>query len=242
MPSHTRSPGQDQAPAQPALNLVARLSLQHRLLLVAMVEIAYWIATRVNLQHFKWDTVEAESIRLALRSVSALVDWWLCRELILSRAPVAGAFRSPVLLAGIALFLLCAATTTHPKLQPQFAMLFGFGSIVVALKEEFLFRGIVQNLAHQRLGTAAAVQLTTTVFTFWHYGVVAHTAWSFAQIFLASIILGVIYIRTGSIWAVVVLHAVYDAFFAFPNWFMVQHPNGIAFLELLGAAALLVLL
>ena len=70
----------------------------------------------------------------------------------------------------------------------------------------------------------------------------SHTAWSFTQIFLASIILGVIYVRTGNIWVVVAPHALYDVMFAFPNLFTLQHSNAIAFLELLSATLLLVLL
>lgn len=238
MPLHIPSTGEP----QDSPSLVSRLSLQQRLLLVAVVELVYWTATRVTLQYFKWNTMEAESIRLALRGASALVDWWLCRELIASRVPVPGSLRSPTLLISVALFLLCASTAQHAVLQPSFAILFGLGSLVVALKEEFLFRGIVQNLIHTRLGYAQAVLITTTFFTGWHYGVVPHTPWSFTQIFLASIILGIIYVRTGNIWVVVVLHAVYDALFAFPNLFTSQHSNGVAFLELLSATVLLVLL
>lgn len=227
---------------QAMLNLVGALSLKQRLLLVATVELAYWTATRITLQFFQWDTIDAESIRLALRVASATVDWWLCRELIRSRVPVASNFRRPSLLFSVTLFLLASATTKHPELQPSFAIVFGLGSIAVGLKEEFLFRGIVQNLLHSRFGHAKSVLITSIAFTAWHYGVVSNSAWTFIQIFLASAILGLIYVRTGSIWTVALLHALYDAMFALPNWIPTLHGNSYAFLELLGAAALLVFL
>lgn len=214
------------------------LSPKQRLFMVAVVEVVYWTGTRIALQHFKWDSIEAESIRLALRCSTALIDWLLCRGLIASRVLIPGAYRHPVLVLSFALFLLASATTLHPKLPPAFALLFGVGSIAVALKEEFLFRGIVQNLLRSRFGDARSVFVTSIVFTAWHYGVVPASSWPFIQIFMAGTILGFIYVRTGSIWAVVVLHALYDAMFAIPNLVTSAHGNGFAFLELLTALAL----
>ena len=214
------------------------LSLSRRLIVLFVVELAYWIATRITLQFFKWDTFEAEFIRLALRSTTALICWWLLRDVISSRAVRPGGLTKLPVLISAALLFGAAIAMPHPKLSPTFAVLFGIGSIAVALKEEFLFRGVVQNLLQSKFGFAKAVLLTTFAFTAWHFGAVESTRWQFVLIFMASIAIGVIYVRTGSIWVAVVLHAVFDALLAFPT--LVEHKYHVAvtFLLLLGAVGI----
>ena len=214
---------------------VSGMSLRSRLLVVAVVELAYWVATRITLQIFNWDSLEAEFLRLALRSSTALACFWLLRDLIFSRVSRKGEMTRIPTLVSATLFIGAAFNMPHPALSPAFAVLFGVGSIAVALKEEFLFRGVVQNLLQRRFGFAMAVFLTTVVFTAWHYGAVPNTRWQFVQVFLASIVIGVIYVRTGNIWAAVGLHTAYDAVIALPTLVTYKFNVGIALLLLLGA-------
>jgi membrane protease YdiL (CAAX protease family) len=86
----------------------------------------------------------------------------------------------------------------------------------VGVKEEFLFRGICQNLLEKKFGCRAGLLASTLVFTVWHMGVVEDSLWSYANIFLAGGVLGLVYARSGSMLAVVVLHTAYDALFALP--------------------------
>jgi membrane protease YdiL (CAAX protease family) len=85
----------------------------------------------------------------------------------------------------------------------------------VAIKEEFLFRGIVQNLLETRYGQMRAVFYASVIFTAWHIGTWESSVWTFGQIFFVGLVLGLVYVRTGSILAAIVLHAVYDAVFSF---------------------------
>ncbi len=98
-----------------------------------------------------------------------------------------------------------------------------------------MFRGVIQNLLQSKFGFAKAVLLTTAAFTAWHYGVVENTRWQFVLIFLVSIAIGVIYVRTGNIWVAVALHAVFDALLALPTLVTYKYNVAIAFLMLLGA-------
>jgi membrane protease YdiL (CAAX protease family) len=189
----------------------------------------------MTLQLFKWDTLEAEFLRLALRTLTAGVCWWLLRDVIESRTVRPEGLTKRPFLISVALLLGAALTMPHPQLSPLFAVLFGVGSIAVALKEEFLFRGVIQNLLQRRFGFTKAVLLTTAIFTAWHYGVVENTGWQFALIFLASIAIGVIYVRSGSIWVAVALHAAFDAILALPTLISYKHNIAVAFLMLLGA-------
>jgi len=214
---------------------VQDLSLRRRLIILFVVELTYWIATRMTLRFFKWDTLEAEFIRLALRSCTALICWWLLHDVISSRAVRPGGLMKLPVLISAALMLGAACTMPHLKLSPTFAVLFGIWSIAVALKEEFLFRGVIQNLLQNKFGFAKAVLLTTVAFTAWHYGVVENTRWQFVLIFLVSVAIGVIYVRTGNIWVAIALHATFDALLALPTLVTFKGNLAIAFLMLLGA-------
>jgi membrane protease YdiL (CAAX protease family) len=221
--------------ASSPLQWVRALSLRQRLLILFFVELAYWIATRLTLRYFPWNTLDAEFIRLALRSSTALMCWWLMRDVICSQIPRPGEIAKLPVLFGITLLLAAAFTMQHPTFSPSMAILFGVGSIAVALKEEFLFRGVIQNLLQSRFGFAKAVLITTIVFTAWHYGAVPNTRLQYLQIVMASFAIGAIYVRTGNIWVVVALHAGYDALFAFPTLVSYKYNDAIACLMLLGA-------
>lgn len=216
------------------------MSLKHCLFIVAVLELSFVVATRVVLHHFPWSSVEAESIRTVLRLATATAYWGLLRSLILSRIPSQAVIRSPLLAMGLLLFLSIPVLVGHYQLPAPVAILFAVASLPVAIKEEFLFRGIIQNLLAQKMGVYKGVLATSVIFTAWHLGVWEFTPWVVAQIFFASILLGLVYVRSGSITFVIAIHAIYDALFSFsplvssplsPNW---------GFLPLLTAVALVV--
>lgn len=191
------------------------MNLRRSLVIVAATELCFVVATRLVLHYYDPWSFEAESIRTALRIATASIYWWLLQPLILSRNANPSTLRSPLLIIGLLLFLLIPVLVGHYNLTPPLAVLFALASVPVAVKEEFLFRGIVQNLLAEKFGFVKSVLLTSMLFTAWHIGVWEPTVWTFSQIFLASILLGVVYVHSGSILAVIVIHAVYDALFSF---------------------------
>ena len=86
----------------------------------------------MTLQLFKWDTLEAEFLRLALRTLTAGVCWWLLRDVIESRTVRPEGLTKRPFLISVALLLGAALTMPHSQLSPLFAVLFGVGSIAVA--------------------------------------------------------------------------------------------------------------
>jgi hypothetical protein len=94
---------------------------------------------------------------------------------------------------------------------PFTRVVFAATSIVVAIHEEFLFRGIMQTLTAKRWGTLKAIGITSTAMTVWHVGALPLNVFNFWQVFAISCILGLIYAATQSILLVVALHALYDA-------------------------------
>jgi membrane protease YdiL (CAAX protease family) len=214
------------------------MSLVHRLFIVLTLEFVYFVARRVVLQHFPWSSFEAEAIVTVLRVITAGACWYLFRSLIASRATNQAALRSPLLAVGLLLFLSIPILVGRYELSTPVAWLFAFASIVVAIKEEFLFRGIVQNLLTQKLGPLRAILLTSIAFTLSHIGVWDFTPWIVSQIFIGSVILGTVYIYGGSMAVVVAIHAIYDAIFSFTPLISQPLPTNMGFVPLFAALLL----
>lgn len=213
-------------------------TIAHSLLIVAFVEIAFVVATRVVLHYLQWASIEAESIRTAMRMVTAGLYWWLLKPVILSRKPDFTSLAAPTVVLALLLFLSIPVLVGTYGLKPSVAVMFAITSIPVAIKEEFLFRGILQNLLTERFGTLKAVLATSTVFTLWHVGVWDPSVWTFGEIFLASVVIGFIYLRSGSIAVVIVLHAVYDAIYSFTPLLHPSLNENWGFVPMLAAVAL----
>ncbi len=191
------------------------MTLRGTLLVVILVELLYFGLTRVVVTHFGLASMEGELLRTALRLSSAGCLWYLMKPLILSKTPDFKPLRRLPFLLGAALFLLTPVIVGRYDLQPELAMLFAAASVPVGIKEEFLFRGIVQNLLESRLGLLAAVIGTNLIFVVWHIGVLPASVWTFSQVFLAGALLGLVYAKSGSIALAIALHALYDAVLSF---------------------------
>jgi membrane protease YdiL (CAAX protease family) len=220
------------------MKLLKPATLAHSLLIVVFVELLFVFATRVVLHYFPWTSLEAESIRTAMRIATAALYWWLLKPLILSRTPDPASLTHPLLLFALLIFLAIPVLVGHYALRPAVAMMFAVSSIPVGIKEEFLFRGIMQNLLTERFGVLKGILVTSTIFTLWHVGVWEPSLWTFGEIFLASMIIGLIYVRSGSIAAVIVLHAVYDAIYCFTPLMTPPLQENWGFVPMLAALAL----
>lgn len=191
------------------------MSLRNALIVVLLVETIYFVLTRLTIKYLGAWTLEAELVRTALRLGSAGCFWYLMRPTILSKRPDFRPIRSMWFVAGIGLFLLTPVVVGNYNHHVGMAFVIAIASIPVAIKEELLFRGIVQNLIESRRGLIVAVVVSNGLFVAWHIGVVPHTVWVFSQIFLAGSLIGFAYAKTGSIALAIALHALYDALFAF---------------------------
>ena len=143
------------------------MSVTRRLAVVVIIELFFVVATRVVLHYYSGQSVEAESIRTALRVATAIACWWLLKPLILSQKPSPRSTVRPSFVMGLLLLLSVPVLIGQVELASHVAILFAVTSIAVAVKEEFLFRGIVQNLLLEKLGSVNAILLTSAIFTLW---------------------------------------------------------------------------
>lgn len=181
-------------------------------LTIILVELVFVVLTRVVLAHYWTYSLDAELIRTPLRLAALLVYWFLLRPFIASKKLHAADIAQFRLLFALALFLsvpLLVGDLSHFASATK--SIYAATSIVVALKEEIAFRALIQNLIAKRFGKLSAILFTTVLFTAYHVGAIPLTAFAYGQVVLASLLLGIVYARTQSLWLVVGLHALYDA-------------------------------
>jgi len=88
---------------------------------------------------------------------------------------------------------------------PAYALIIVVGA---PLSEELLFRGFLQSaLAPSRLGYIGASLVTTTSWTLLH---IQYSMFGLAEIFVVGLVFCWVLWRTGSLWATISLHALYN--------------------------------
>jgi membrane protease YdiL (CAAX protease family) len=181
-----------------------------------IIEIAYALFTRTWLRaHF--EGVALELLVSAVRVATAAAYWLMFRDLILSRRPRPGTLRHPLVLAGAAAALAIPFLFRgwSPGAGLGTAVVFASTSVIVGLREELLYRAVLFNLLEPRVGLAGTVVLSTVLFVVYHYGALPVAPLVIAEVAIMSLVLGLIYARSGSLLAVIALHSVYDGVWFF---------------------------
>lgn len=197
-----------------------------KVFIAAIIEIAYAVFTRTWLrEHLQG--IELELVVTALRAATAVAYWLLFRNLILSRGRRTGSAKLPLVLAGAATALAIPFLFRgwSPGGGLGTALVFAFTSVVVGLREELLYRAVLLNLLEPKVGTPGALLLSTGLFVIYHYGALPVTVLAFTEVICMSLVLGLIYVKTGSLIAVVALHSAYDAVWFFGPYLDMPLPD-----------------
>lgn len=215
----------------------ASLAFKLRLALVILIEIAYMVWSRYvyvdGLEHF----ATVELLRTPVRLFAAGAFWLLMPDLIFSRRADLTTIRHPLFWAGVICIGAFSVFMWPLDVQLQDTFIICAATIPVGLHEEFFSRGIVQNLLIRRVGVFWGVLLATTLFTLWHVGATADNGFNYTLIALAGLALGIIYLKTGSIALVAVLHTLSDVLASLPPW--VEWNPALGFVSLVIGVSLL---
>lgn len=140
---------------------------------------------------------------------------------------------SPLLLLWGVVLMVIASTIIEPllDLMPEWGMTlvkntvgrggWAIATVVIAapIFEELIFRGYILNSIKAKMGVIPAIVLSAAIF-----GIIHFIPQQVVNGFLMGLILGYIYVRTGSLWVVMLMHAI---------------NNGVAYLQMqLGAESL----
>ena len=206
--------------------MMLQVSMHGRIVAAVVTEVAYAVLTRAWLpQHLRG--VELELAISAFRLATAGVYWLLFRDVIFSRTKRAYLLRSPLVLTSAAVVLAIPLIFRgwNPGGGLGTAVVFALTSIIVGFREELLYRAILINLLQPRVGVLGAVVLSTVVFLVYHYGALPIAALPAIEVICMSLLLGIVYVYSGSLAFVVVLHSLYDGIWFFGPYIAAPPPD-----------------
>jgi membrane protease YdiL (CAAX protease family) len=200
------------------LQRIAATPLRWRLLAVVLVEFGYMTAARIIAAN-STTLVEAEIDRTPFRIAAAVLFWMLMRDVMRAPPRPTTSPTQPYLIAVIML-MLATPLLIGGYNQPFYeSVILAMTALPVAFAEELFFRGILQNIAIKQWGIPLGLAASVVLFVVFHIGVVRADFFGYAQPALAGLILGIIYLKTGSLPLVIALHAIYDALDSVPRLF-----------------------
>ncbi len=188
------------------------MTFKTKLLLAVIVEVLYIASSRCVTSHFDNFSPNAEYLRTAIRLTAALAYFYIFKSYILSFKPTYHFIKSPYFSLSLCLLFMTPLLVGNLYFMGGYTrILFAVTSIAVGLYEELVFRVLIQNTLASKIGTIYSILLTSLIFTTWHYGAIPNEWFSFGQVFIISIFIGLTYAATKSFVLVVALHAIYDA-------------------------------
>ena len=168
-------------------------SLNGKIFLAVVVELIYLILTRTWLDAYA-EGIELELYITAVRLLTAVIYWFLFREIILSRTFIPSALARPLLWISVAVVCLAPVLVGDWGLSGQKTqVIFAMTSLAVGIREEILYRGVLQNLLEKRYGWIVALLLSNVIFTLYHYGAWPFTASVVIELFFVGCCAGLLY-------------------------------------------------
>ena len=177
----------------------------------------YWSVRNYWLREHAAGCVAQELIWTAWRLPFAALYLWL----FFGEARAAGVRRSmpwhPLLLAVLAIDLpLMPFPGSNLGLDPACRTVLVLTTPVVALREELIYRVILQSALERVFAAPVAIVVAAVVFVVFHIGAQPMNLLTATSIGAAGVIFGAIYQRTRNLWIVVFLHWLYDVIALMP--------------------------
>lgn len=213
--------------------------MRTKLATAVALEIVYAVFTRTWLKRHL-EGVQLEVAISICRLATAIIYGLLFRDLIQSRQKAIGMLRHPLLFGGLATALTVPLLFQGWSLNGGFAvaLVFALTSIVVGVREEILYRAVLINLLQPRIGISGAVLCSTALFVVYHYGAMPVTWLAVIEVASLSLLMALVYVRSGSLLTVIAFHAIYDGAWFFGPALAVPLPDQWRPLFLLSALSL----
>lgn len=212
--------------------------MRKKLLILLGVELTYLAVSRTFTHSYEGGEVSKELIWTAFRAISLIVTYLIFRRVISNDSKVQ--YPKTVVVAGSA-FLLVPLLVGSWGLYYPLNLTYAATSLIIGIREEFVYRGVLQNIFEKRFGICAALLLSNVCFVAMHWGSLPFTAFNTFQFATAGTILGLIYYRTRSIWLVAALHFIYDAIWSLTPILPSRLPIEFGYIFLAGICVMLVI-
>jgi membrane protease YdiL (CAAX protease family) len=188
-------------------------------LLAIGIEIAYAVFSRTWLRTHTANPIQLEAATTVLRLVVAGLHWILLRDLIRQRKRDLRPISSRWFFLGVGLLLISPAASGlrfgATLAEQATRSFFSLTSIVVGLREELFYRGVLQNVLEKRMALPAALLVSNVLFALYHYGAQPMTVLSVIKFMVLGSFMGLVYFTTRSVMVVALIHAGYDMISAF---------------------------
>ncbi len=220
----------------------ARWPFLYALLVLVALEAVYMAGTRWIMGMGNPDNIGIELARTLLRLVSAGAVWGILGGIL--EKPRAGRWKlnawwllPPLAIAACFCVPVLSGDWNLPAGETR--LVFALTSLVVGMREELVYRGVLQTLLEKKLGLAWAIVITTICFAFYHYGAQPWSVFTVTQYIAFGIIFGLLYARTRSLWLVIWVHTIYDAIYCYTP--LREYPwEPIRTIPILAAATLMI--
>ena len=177
---------------------------------LGLLELAYWIPARLLNHYYHGSDLSEELIWTAFRIISIVLVYRCLKDVIWppgDKPAVRIGFLA--LIASVAVVIVAALKADYDLKFPD-NVVFAVTSIAVGLREEMVYRGVLQKVLAARYGLAAALIISNVLFIFYHFGALPFTPYNVVQFFVMGTILGLLYHQTRSLLFVAGVHAAYD--------------------------------
>ncbi|MEJ5284505.1 MAG: type II CAAX endopeptidase family protein [Brevinematales bacterium] len=123
----------------------------------------------------------------------------------------------PLLIISIVFILLYPLTVKdEPFGDFLLKMVFAVTSIIVGIREELFYRGMLQNSLSEKMNRFYSVFITSIFFTIFHFiYIIRFNPIVLIEIFLVSVVIGFIYYHLRSLILVIAIHTIYDVVFSY---------------------------
>jgi len=201
------------------------------------VAISTWASIR-----FHFQPMVGEIVRCLARTLSLVVCIVLGRFIAIPQRQDLRRFGTqlPFLAGAIVLMLLFPLLLQKQNFTGLLQALWFSSSFLVGFREEFFYRRLVQSSMEKKIGLSLGILVTSVIFAFYHVYFFVYGSWAgFAQVFLWSVTIGLIWYITRNFILIALVHGVYDAIpYATPVRLPFAYSWGLALLT--GAVILVV--
>lgn len=185
--------------------------MKKTLWLLLMLELAYWVPARLLNLYYQGGEVEKELIWTAFRLISVAAVYGCFRKVIWPAGDESRGSGWGLAVGAGAAVVIAGALVGDMGLTYPANWVFAATSLAVGLREEMVYRGVLQRVLTERYGLWAALLGSNVIFIIYHLGAVSFTPYEVFQFFAMGMILGLMYHRTKSLLLVAGVHAAYDA-------------------------------
>ena len=159
------------------------------------------------------DLLKGELLRTFVRSISLIIYLYIYnRKKIHQTNKINNSKDKIVIFLSVILIMLFPLLFQKAGFTGPLQLIWILSSFIVGFREELFYRGLLQNRLSTKYSIVTTLIITSMIFTSYHVIYFIWGQWiTLIQVFIWSLFIGIIYIKTKKIILVSLIHSIYDA-------------------------------